>query len=81
MRLGIAVIGFLSLLVAPPWVPVICIILLSLRYRAPEAIVLGLFLDFLWLPVASPLISFPLFTLAAVVIVWGFEPLRVEFLR
>lgn len=79
-RLAIAVIGFLGAIIAPPWVPLLCIIALSLRFRALEAIGIGFFMDMLWLPTAIPG-SWPLFTIASIIIVWGLEPLRLEFLR
>lgn len=79
-RLAIAVIGFLSALIAPPWVPMICIVALSLRFRAAEAIAIGFFMDMLWLPAGFPE-ALPLYTIASIIIVWGLEPLRLEFLH
>jgi hypothetical protein len=79
-RLAIAVIGFLGVVIAPPWVPMICIVVLSLRFRAFEAIAIGFFCDILWLPAALPH-ALPLYTIAAIIVVWGLEPLRLEFLR
>lgn len=79
-RVVLAIVGFWGALFAPPWVPVLCIVLLSLRFSAPEAIVLGFMMDMLWLP-SLGLSSLPLFTIASIIIVWGLEPLRHEFLR
>lgn len=83
MRLVLVLIGFVSALVAPPWVPAICIVLLALRYRAWEAIILGLLIDLTWLPAVSdtPLSTLPLFTISSIFAVWAFEPLRSQFLR
>ncbi len=64
---------------APPWVPLVFIILLALRFRAWEGLFIGLLVDFLWLPEVS-LRHPPFYTLAAILIVWALEPLRKEFL-
>lgn len=80
MRITIALIGIIAVLCAPPWVPLVCIVALSVRYRAWEAILIGAFMDFAWLPSGTAIHSLPLFTMAAIVIVWGFEPLRAQFL-
>lgn len=79
-RVIIGVVGFWGALFAPSWVPILCIVLLSLRWSAPECVVLGFLVDMLWLPGMMP-VSFPLFTIASIIIVWGLEPLRHEFLR
>ncbi len=79
-RLAIAAIGFIGGFIAPPWIPMLCIVVLALRFRATEAIVLGLLIDVLWLPAGFPA-ALPVYTILAVVIVWGLEPLRLEFLR
>lgn len=76
LRVCIAVVGFASAIFLPWWVAVICIVLLAIRWRAWEAILLGLFMDLLWLPASG----FPLFTIGAIVVVWALEPLRLEFL-
>ena len=63
------------------------IVLLALRFRATEALFIGLFTDMLWLAPGGVegLGSFPhvlpLYTIAAIIIVWGLEPLRLEFMR
>ena len=63
---------------APAWATVLCIVALSIMCRSWEALALGLFMDLLWLPSGYPL---PIFTSIALVIVWGFEPLRLQLLR
>ncbi len=80
-RIVIFAIGVLSAIFLYPWVTALCIVALSIRYRAIEAIGLGMLLDFLWLPHDTVLTMFPLCTIVALVVVWGFEPLRLEFLR
>lgn len=72
--------GILGAIFAPPWVPLIAIGLLALRYPAWEVLVIGAWVDFLWLPSGSFIDPLPLFTIAALVLVWGLEPLRNEFL-
>jgi len=80
LRIIIAVTGFLGAIFWPWWIPAICIVLLALRFRAWEAIVLGLFMDLLWLSSGSFFHGFPVFTIGAILVVWALEPLRVEFL-
>lgn len=79
-RVLIGIVGFWGVLFAPSWVPMLCIVLLSLRWSAPECVILGFLVDMLWLP-SIGLSSLPLFTIASIIIVWGLEPLRHEFLR
>lgn len=80
LRIVIAVIGFLGAIFMPWYVPAICIVLLAIRWRAWEAIVLGAFTDLLWLSPDTGWHGLPLFTIGAIVIVWLCEPLRGEFL-
>lgn len=80
VRLIGALAGFVSAIVAPPWVTVVIIVALSLRYRAPEVIVMGLITDLAWLPHGGEHV-FPIFTLIAIIIAWGLEPLRVELMQ
>ncbi len=80
MRPTLAAIGFIGALMLPPWVPIVCIVLLAVRYRAWEAILLGALIDLTWLPAGVSLHAFPFFTIAAIIIVWGLEPLRAQFL-
>ena len=78
LRAALGAIAFVGALVAPPWVTILALVFLCLRFRAIEAIAIGAFADMLWLPET---LSLPLVTLAAVILVWGLEPLRLEFLR
>ena len=61
-----------------PWITLIIMSVSAFRYTAWEVLLIGLYADFVWLP-AVP-ISFPLFTVASMIMVWGFEPLRRKFL-
>ncbi len=61
------------------WVGAIFALALSLRYRAWEVILFGLFLDVLWLP-SGALYGIPVATCVALVVVWAFEPLRRQFM-
>lgn len=79
-RVVLALIGFIAVVTLPPWVAIVCVILLAVRFRAWEAIFIGALMDFVWLPTGTLLHSLPLFTIAALLIVWGFEPLRAQFL-
>lgn len=80
MRIALAIAGFISVFMLPPWAPAIAIVLLSIRYRAWEAILIGALVDLTWLPSGTELHSLPFFTLSAIIIVWGLEPLRSQFL-
>ena len=52
-------------------------ILVSMRFRAWETIVLGLLADMLWLPGG---VHLPLYLIFSIALVWAFEPLRKELL-
>ncbi len=80
MRATLAFVGFVSALVLPPWVPILCIVLLSVRYRAWETLAIGALIDYTWLPFATAMQSLPLCTVIAILLVWGLEPLRRQFL-
>ena len=76
IRIAIALIGFVGAVFLPIWVPTLAIITLALCWRAWEAMLLGLLVDFLWLPAGA----MPWITLGAIAVVWLFEPIRSEFL-
>ncbi len=61
------------------WVGVIFAVALSLRYRAWEVVLFGVFLDVLWLP-HEALYGIPVATCSALVVVWALEPLRRQFM-
>ena len=75
-RIVLSILGVYAVLFAPPWLPIVPMILLAMRFRAWEIMILGLLTDFIW----TPTLHVPLFLLASVVIVWAFEPLRKELL-
>lgn len=79
MRNILSITGLLGAIFAPPWVTILCMGLLAFRYPSWEVLFIGLLTDFLWIPtgVFHPL---PIFTLSALILVWGLEPLRKEFL-
>ena len=79
LRFFLAALGFLGAIFFPPWIPGLSIIALSLRFRAWEVPLIGLVIDLLWRPLHG-IEVLPLFTIGAIVIVWGLEPLRKEFL-
>ncbi|OGG60959.1 hypothetical protein A3C86_00065 [Candidatus Kaiserbacteria bacterium RIFCSPHIGHO2_02_FULL_49_16] len=78
MRLTLAIAGLFAAIFAPPWLTILCMGLLAFRYPAWEVLFIGLLTDFLWMP--GLFSQLPIFTLAALVLVWGLEPLRKEFL-
>ena len=80
LRTILTVIGAVGAVFFSPWVTAVCIVVLCFRFRAIEAVFLGALIDFLWLPHDTLLTMFPLCTIVSLVIVWGFEPLRLEFL-
>ena len=75
----LALVGIFAAVFAPPWLTILCMGLLAFRYPAWEVLFIGLLTDFLWMPPGffSPL---PIFTITALILVWGLEPLRKEFL-
>jgi len=79
MRTTLAICGVFAAIFAPPWVTIICMGLLAFRYPAWEVVFIGLLTDFLWMPpgLFPPL---PIFTVTGLILVWGLEPLRKEFL-
>jgi hypothetical protein len=79
-RIGLFLVGLLGAVFLSPWIPALAILLLALRFRAWEAVVLGLCVDMLWLAPNSGFHGLPLFTIAAITVVWGLEPLRSQFL-
>ncbi len=78
-RVALALAGFFGVLFAPWWVPLSCMILLSLRYAAWEVPLIGLLLDFLWLP-SGEHFAVPIFTLLGIIVVWAASPLRRQLL-
>lgn len=83
MRLIISIIGFITILTGPWWLPAVCMILLSLRWVAIEAPLMGLIMDFVWQGsgvLTTSWHTWPLFTLLGIALLWGFEPLRRRFL-
>ena len=79
MRALLATAGFVGGFFVDPWVVLICMGILALRYAAWEILLIGVLMDFLWLPMGI-LHPVPLFTLASFILAWGMEPLRNEFL-
>ena len=79
LRIFVAFVGFVGALFAPWWVPLICMILLSLRFTAWEVPFIGLLIDFLWLPSGTGFHP-PLFMLIGIALVWIASPLRKQFL-
>ena len=79
MRILLVLAGVVSAIFFVPWITLVCMIILSARYYAWEVVLLGLFVDLLWLP-SSATFSVPYFALIGLLLMWGFEPLRKEIL-
>lgn len=82
-RFALGFFGLLSALFAPPWVPLLAMAVLALGFTAWEVPFIGLIIDFSWhVPTAAEswIGMIPLFTVAGVLLMWSFEPLRREFL-
>lgn len=78
-RIGVAAVGFIGALFGIVWIPISCIVLLALRFRSWEALVLGLMIDLTWMPLGTEF-ALPIFTVGSIFIVWALEPLRLELL-
>ena len=67
-------------LFAAPWVVVIAMVLLMIRWRAWEVVGIALLIDMLYIPIGGifgvPFIITPI----ALLMLWGFEPLREHWL-
>lgn len=61
------------------WIGAIFALALSLRYRAWEAVLFGVFLDVLWLP-TDAFYGIPVATSISLMVVWSLEPLRRQFM-
>jgi hypothetical protein len=80
IRIALALFGFGALFFLSPVYVFLVIIVLSLRYRAWEALFMGLLMDFMWSPGGSLFLAIPFATLLSIFIVWAFEPLRSDLL-
>ena len=76
IRIALALCAFVSILFGPLWVSVLLGIILAARWEAWEVILLGLLIDFLYLPLgAFWYMPIPV-TLLAMVFVWVMVPVR-----
>jgi hypothetical protein len=80
IRIALAIVGLVSTIFFLPLVTFICAIVLSIRYRAWEVIIMGALLDLVWSPYDVSWHTIPIYTLIALALVWGLEPLRAQFL-
>lgn len=80
MRTALALSGFLAAITLPPWVAILCMVILCVRYRAWEVLFIGMIIDLTWLPSGISIHALPLCTGIALLLVWGLEPLRRQFL-
>ena len=79
-RVGLALFGFGSIFFLSPIFVFLIMIILSVRFRAWEALFMGLIMDFMWAPGQSMMMLVPFATLLSIFIVWALEPLRSELL-
>jgi hypothetical protein len=80
IRVIVGLFGFTSIFFLSPIFVFLAVIILSVRYRAWEALFMGLILDFMWSPGGSMMMLIPFATLLSIFIVWALEPLRSELL-
>lgn len=73
-------IGILGIVFWSPWLVFAVMALLAIRFRAWEILVIGVAMDFVWLPSGFHLMPLPLFTLGALLLLWGLESFRNEIL-
>ena len=79
VRIVLASVGIISVFTAPPWVPILCAVLLALRWRAPEVVLIGALIDLVWLS-STFLYGIPSATLGSILVLWILEPFRRELL-
>ena len=79
LRTVLVLVALIGVIVGPPWLPLLCMILISLRWAAWDVLLIGLLEDFLWMP-DTVLQGIPFYTITALILVWGLDPLRREFL-
>ncbi|MBI2610492.1 hypothetical protein HYW60_00970 [Candidatus Kaiserbacteria bacterium] len=81
IRVLLSALGFVGAIALPPWVPLLVMAMLSLRFAAWEVIAIGFLVDMIWFSPAGGIVaSLPIFTLLGLMLAWGLEPLRSEFL-
>lgn len=79
-RAFIGGISFASVLFAPPWIPLVCAGILTLRFRAWEILLMGVLIDLLYAPPGG-LYGIPIpATLTAFILLVVFEPFRQKLL-
>ena len=79
IRIGLTILAMLSGVFWSPWIALVCMVVLAFAYTAYEVLFIGLFIDFLWQPIAF-LHPLPLFTILALLAVWLLEPVRSQLL-
>ncbi len=77
MRTFFFLASLICVLFGPWWGALIGAVLVSMRYRAYEMVLLGIIADVLWLS-HDILWGIPVITGATIFIMWFFEPLRRE---
>ena len=84
IHIVIALIGFVAIVTGPWWIPLIVMIVLSLRWTALEVALMGILMDFTWQGSGAFAITswhtWPLFTLLGLALPIGPASLRHRFL-
>ncbi|RJR13659.1 hypothetical protein C4585_01630 [Candidatus Parcubacteria bacterium] len=80
LRILGAVVGLVGVFIGSPWIVAIIMILLAVRFRAWEILVVGVMMDFIWLPADLSVGHLPFFTIGALLLLWGLESFRKEIL-
>lgn len=80
IRVLLLIAACISVLYAPWWLTIGFVLASSLRFPAWEMLFIGMWMDFLTLPPELSWYSLPVFTIASLAIVWGFDPIRAEFM-
>ena len=78
IRVLLTFFGVWGIMFGYPWMVLASMTFLALRFRAWEVLALGASMDLLWLPEKFLYDPLPLFTLGALLLLWGLEPLRKE---
>ena len=78
IRIPLDLLGAWAVLFGYPWLVLIVMTFLALRFRAWEVLALGVSMDLLFLPEKFLYDPLPLFTFAGMLLLWGLEPLRKE---
>lgn len=78
LRVVVGTIGLVGVFFLPWWVPIVCAVVLALRYAAFEIVVIGLLMDLTWF--TADVGMYPFCAVGSVVLLWLLTPLREQWL-